>query len=367
MKKWKIIVIAVAAAILIGGGITAYALLPHSLNYDIGSIQNIGSSIEIVSAKEDCVVIRNTEDRDFRIAAFTDMHLDGKNKTSYLTVFNLINNIITEKPDLVILGGDNVTSAFNRKRAEQLGEIFEKLGIYWAPVLGNHEGDNSYSVTRTEIVEIFSSYPHCLMLEGPSDIWGDGNYSVEILNSDNSLCRKFVFMDTGDEADSTTKAEYGIPEEDDPDDGVKKNQVEWYKKTIESAKDKYGEVKSSVIIHIPLPQYEEGFESAELLFGEKLENICESGFDSGLFDAIKSEGSTDSVFCGHDHLNTFGFLYDGVLLSYLQPSGYGSYTAASRLGYEEKDWLQGYVSMTLSKDGNITQEHHRNSENMQED
>ncbi len=365
-KKIGIIILCIVLVILVAGGGVGYSLLPHSLNYDIDSLENIGKTVNVVSKGSDSVTIKCESDAQFKVIAFTDLHLDGKNKTSYMTVDNLVKNIIKEQPDLVILGGDNVTSGFNKKRANQFAEIFENLGVYWAGVLGNHEGDNKYSLTRPEMIEVFSSYEHCLMLEGPEDIWGDGNYYINILNPDNSLREMFVFMDTGDEVSEETKKEYGIPPEESPYDGVKTSQVEWYKEIITNNKKEYGKFSSIAVMHIPLPQYENAFSEVEagkneFLYGNKLENICESGFDSGLFDAIKELKSTKAVFCGHDHLNDFGIEYKGVLLGYLQPSGYGSYTSASKLGYEEKDWLQGYTVFEILKDGTFSQTHYRNS------
>ena len=362
-KKILIIVCSIAVFLIVAAAIT-YAFLPHSLNYPIKSIESIGSTVKLVVSTDDKVIIQNTEDREFKIITFTDMHLDGKNETSYETISHLVENITKEKPDLVVLGGDNVTSAFNKKRANQLCEIFERLGVYWAPNLGNHEGDNSWSITRSEMVEIFSSYPHCLMLEGKEDIWGDGNYCVEILNADDTLMTTLFFMDTGDECDAETMAEYNLPEGDTYNDGVKANQIEWYREKVNEGKQNYGEYPSILFVHIPLPQYKTEAEKGNFLYGEKLENVCATEFESGLFDCLKEMGSTTAVFCGHDHLNTFGVELDGILLSYMQPSGYGSYTAESRLGYEEKDWLQGYMLLTIQQNGEFANEYHRNSENM---
>ena len=363
-KKAVIIILSVLLVLIIAGGSAAAAVLPHPLNYKIKDIQSIGSTLEVVSKEEDCVTVRNTEDRDFKVITFTDTHLDGKNKTSYVTVSKLVENIEREKPDLVILGGDNVTSGMNRKRANQLAQIFENLGVYWAGILGNHEGDNKYSVSRPEMMDIFTSYEHCLMCKGPEDIWGDCNYSLNILNSDGSLCETFVFMDTGDEVSEETKTQYGIPADESPYDGVKTNQVEWYESVMTKTKETYGDFSSIVVVHIPLPQYKTAAENQEFVYGDKREGICCSGFDSGLFDAIKKYGSTKAVFCGHDHLNDFGVMCDGVLLGYMQPSGYGSYSMASKFGAEEKDWLQGYMILSLSPDGTFAYEHHRNSEFM---
>ena len=95
----------------------------------------------------------------------------------------------------------------------------------------------------------------------------------------------------------------------------------------------------------------------------RIKDIRNSEFNiKELLDEIKKYGSTKAVFCGHDHLNDFGVMCDGVLLGYMQPSGYGSYSMASKFGAEEKDWLQGYMILSLSPDGTFAYEHHRNSE-----
>ena len=362
MKKKAVRIIAIVLAVIIAaGGITAYALLPHSLSYDIDSVKRVGSGIELLKSTDDEVLIKESNP-EFKVMLFTDLHLDGKNSTSNVTIGNLVDNIVKEKPDLVILGGDMVTSAFNRKRANQLAEIFEKLGVYWAGVLGNHEGDNKFSISREEMVDIFSSYDHCLMRKGNDDVWGVCNYSLTVLLDNHKIRHTYFFMDTGDEMSAEDIKKYGLDPNDSYTDGVKESQVKWYVEKNEKIKRELGDFKSTVVVHIPLPQYEKAAEGEKFLYGGKLENICESAFDSGLFDAIKKCGTTETVFCGHDHLNTFGAEYDGVLLSYIQPSGYGSYTTASKLGYEEKDWLQGYTVLDIHEDGTFDAKRVRNSE-----
>ena len=362
MKRKALIIIIAVLAVLVAAGFIVYkAALPQPLSYDIDSVPSVGSSVEIVDEKEDEVTIKKNGD-GFKVLMFTDLHFDGKNETSTVTATNLVNNIVREKPDLVIVGGDNVTSAFNGKRSAQLATIFENLGVYWAGVLGNHEGDNRFSISREKMISVFSSQDHCLIKSGKDDVDGLGNYALVILNEDDSVKHVYYFMDTMDEMSSELKAEYGIPEEESPYDGTKASQVKWYTEKNNELKEKYGDFKSTVVVHIPLPQYKTAAENGKFIYGDRLEKICASGFDAGLFDAIKAGGTTKSVFCGHDHLNTFGIEYDGILLSYIQPSGYGSYTTASRLGYEEADWLQGYTKLELENDGTFTASRVRNAE-----
>ena len=95
------------------------------------------------------------------------------------------------------------------------------------------------------------------------------------------------------------------------------------------------------------------------MWGDKREDVCCAGFDSGLFDAIRRSGSTTTVFCGHDHLNNFGIAWQGITISYIEPSGYGAYGMAKR-GAPESEWLQGYTRLMLADDGTFTHEQFRN-------
>lgn len=360
MKKAVKIILCVLAAVIIAAGCITYAFLPHPLSYDIESIASVGSDVNILGQTEDSVTIRKNGDEDFKILMFTDMHLDGKNKTSNVTVDHLVKNIQREKPDLVLLGGDNVTSGMNRKRCSQLAQIFENLGVYWGGIIGNHEGDNSFSISREEMVDIFSSYDHCIMRKGVDSADGNCNYSINILNSDGTLKHTFFCLDTFDTLNEEQMKKYGVSGDGSHYDGVHENQIEWYNQKVEQTSNIYGDYKSTVLIHIPIPQYKELAEKGDFLYGVNLEGVCASAFEPGLFDAIKASGTTTSVFCGHDHLNTFGAKYEGVLLSYIEPSGYGAY-GAKKLGYEEKDWLQGYTKLELKNDGTFEQTQVKNA------
>lgn len=358
----KIAAILMSIAVFFGGIGEAIGI-PQPLFYDIDSIESVSTKIDYVEKGEDTVTVRTVSDDEFKVLMFTDIHLDGKNKTSEITVDNIVKNVQREKPDFVIFGGDTITSVLNRKRTKQFCEIFENLGVYWAAVLGNHEGSGPLAISRKKNVEIFSSYEHCLMVEGRSDVWGDGNYCVNILNCDNSLKKTFYFLDSGSDASEADIEKYGMADDGRSDyDGVKDTQVKWYSDKVKENTEKFGESKSVLVMHIPIYQMREAAEAGEFLYGDKLESVCASCFDSGLFDAIKDGGSTDYVFFGHDHVNTFALELDGITLSYIEPSGYGSYTTFSKFGYEEKDWLQGYTKLMIKEDGTFTHEQIRNSE-----
>ena len=356
MNKKKTVILCAVLAFLVAAGAVTYAFLPHPLNYPIDSIETVGSGLSVLGRTDDSVKVCKKGDGEFKILMFTDLHLDGKNKTSYTTVQRMVENIQKEKPDLVILGGDVVTSAFNRTRAKQLGEIFEKLGVYWAGVLGNHEGDNFFSISREDMMDIFCSYEHCLMRKGLAEVDGNCNYTLEITDETGQKMRKaFFFLDTFDMIADKDKADYGYEKDEKVTDGVHKNQVEWYTAKVQKLKALYGEFASVVVMHIPLPQMETAAEAdnAVFLYGAKNEGVCSSNIDTGMFAALKEAGVTEAVFFGHDHLNNFGIEVDGILLSYIEASGYGSYNMGSR-GHDEKEWLQGYTRLELHEEGGFT-------------
>ena len=173
-KVFKIIIALLLIAAIIAGGFVLYQS-SKGISYDIASAEKMPNDIEIVSQTEDSVTIRKNSDGDFRVVMFTDTHIKGDKKLDNMTVTYLVKNIKELKPDLVILGGDNVTYGFNKKRNVQLAELFENLGVYWATVLGNHEGDGFLSYDRESVIKLFSSYEHCLVKEGKTDIDGHGN------------------------------------------------------------------------------------------------------------------------------------------------------------------------------------------------
>ncbi|MBR6634122.1 MAG: hypothetical protein IKL41_00670, partial [Clostridia bacterium] len=88
-------------------------------------------------------------------------------------------------------------------------------------------------------------------------------------------------------------------------------------------------------------------------YGNVFESVGSSKLNTGLFALIKKLGSTQAMFCGHDHVNDFCALYDGVYLVYNQTGGYETYTTGDNLGVPEKDWPQGVTVTDIAPDGEV--------------
>lgn len=362
MKRMMTVLLALTLCLACTCSVSACPVL-----YPIRSVSPVGSAVEIVDEDTDSVTIRKTDGNDpFKILLFTDLHLSGSGKKHTRTLSCMVENIQREKPDLVLLGGDNVTGAFTRYRAHQLARTFEKLGVYWGGVIGNHEGDNVWSVRRDTMVSIFSSYDHCLMRMGQGDVDGVCNYRIRILNADGKTLRQvFYCLDTFDGMSETMKKEHGFGDKKFVTDVIKPSQIAWYSAALAADKALYGSVPSCLLIHVPLTQFALAAQDVEdgkdaFLYGVHCDGICCEGFDSGMFAAVKASGSTSAVLCGHDHKNNFGIRYDGVLLHYIEPSGYGVY-GMDEDGAPESEWLQGYTRMLLDPDGAYTLTQVRNA------
>ena len=350
VKKALKAILAVLLVLLIGAG--GFVLFKNSqgISYDLSAVEKQNTTVEIVAEDADSVTIKKNGDGDFKVLMFTDTHLNGKKKTDHMTVSCLVQNIMEQQPDLVVFGGDNVSSGFNKKRNREFAQLMENLGVYWAAVLGNHEGDGLFAVSREENVQIFSDFDYCLMKKGKDGVDGCGNYTVNLLNDDNSLQQVFFFMDSGSYMTEQDKTEYGVTKEGEVYDGVKTSQVSWYNEKHAALAAQYGDFKSVLVVHIPPLQAEKEYTEADFLYGNKREGVCESGFDAGLWNALLSNGSTQAVFFGHDHVNDFGTMHDGILLSYIQASGYGVYNMQSKFGSPENEWIQGCTLLTIADD-----------------
>mgnify|MGYP003307917905 CR=1 FL=1 len=356
MKKgWKIVVAIILVITIGAGGFLVYKT-SQGISYDISTVEKIRNDVEIISETVDGVTIRKKSDGDFKVLMFTDTHINGKKEKDIQTVSYIVRNITEKQPDLVVFGGDNVSSGFNRKRTNEFAELMETLGVYWAAVLGNHEGEGFLAVSREENVEIFSSYDYCLMRNGKDGVDGNGNYTISVLNSDDTLREVFFLMDSGSYMTEETKAEYGVTDEGEVYDGVKTSQVNWYKTRHDAIEEEYGKFKSVTVIHIPPYQAEKEYGENDFLYGKKREGVCESGFDSGLLDAMAEKGSAQAVYFGHDHVNNFGAMHENILLSYIQPSGYGVYNMESKFDSPENEWIQGCTLLNIQSDGTCISE-----------
>ncbi len=402
-----IVAIVTAAAII---GVTVWGLIafmPMPMKIDWNKVNKIESKVTYLAAGEgnnatdaQALVKLNPDgtidDSPWKILQFTDMHLSHELKTTNNTIDHFIDALNREKPDFVAITGDIITRKGGRPRAKQLAEIFEKMGIYWAYVLGNHEGDSDpYTVSRKNVVKILSSYHHCLTQNivqktaAGEDVWGEDNFVVNLLGKNYSLTQSLIFLDSGNKISDADAEKYGV--EKGCYDYLKESQVTWYTEQVQKAIAR--NAKTMLFIHIPLVEQgnvtfveegtakEDGWYYAEngerIVFNKVVgrtvvkdgwnlirgtasyEKCYSSDYNNGMYQRMKSlRQGVNALFCGHDHINN-SILYENydeenetpVYLCYGMSSGLQGYNLYQYGLSESNDYImRGYSIIQVNKD-----------------
>ncbi len=327
--------------------------------------------------------------KEFRILSFTDTHIDDWADRAVYTWKAIEETIKAEKPDLVVFVGDNVTGGDNRQRLKDFCNNLDRLGVPWAPILGNHEGDNPISVRRKEMVERFAQSEYCLIesevkfLENGEQVEGEGNTVIHIKNDAGEIVTTLFFLDSGTDLTEEEKCALGFPVEKSKDGFLRESQIAWYKEELQK---RHSQAPVMVFAHYPLQEYKEAYElateedrsyeadvekkargvngeekTAKWLFGYRREGICAQTVNTGMFSAMRDSGVKHTYICGHDHVNDFRVEYQGVNLFYNAPGSYSSYNVLSKgdkitVGRTDK-LLQGCNIFTIHEDKTMDTEY----------
>lgn len=347
-----------------------------------------------------------TTDDDFRVLQLTDVHIGAgafsikKDNWALNAVETIIRN---EKPNLVIVTGDIAypvpfqAGTFNNLReAELFATMMEKLGVYWAPCFGNHDTEAYSMYNREEISNFYSQsrWEHCLFQAGPSDVDGYGNYIINVKNTQGLISQSLVMFDSHSYVDGDI---LGIAWKYD---NIHQNQVDWYTAQINALNDankrvfatlnseqqaayvalldttveefeQSGMIKSSAFFHIPLAEYRDAWTEYVDNGKQDTENVKYNGGVAGetgkivysgigddqLFETMLELGSTQGIFCGHDHLNNFSLNYKGITLTYGMSIDYLAY-----MGIVKKTQQRGGTTIDYSVNGEMTITHCRLSD-----
>ncbi|RFU25298.1 hypothetical protein B7463_g11037, partial [Scytalidium lignicola] len=230
-----------------------------------------------------------------------------------------------EKPDLVVLSGDQVngeTAADAQSAIFKYAELFIKRNIPYASIFGNHDDEGALS--RAAQMELIETLPYSISEAGPEEVDGVGNYYIEVLargNSKHSAITIYLLDTHAYSPDERSFKGY---------DWLKKNQIDWFKSTAQGLKKAHAEYThvhmDLAFIHIPLPEYRNPGE----FVGAFREGVTAPGFNSGFRDALVEEGVL-MVSCGHDHANEYCALSKNekgdpaLWMCYAGGAGFGGY------------------------------------------
>ncbi len=312
MSKAKKVAIGVSAAVLVLLTVVLIVFCPRR-GVDETYIWAVSDDYSSGNAAS----LEKTAGEDFTILLFTDIQLwtlVSDNRRAFAIMDELVERT---DPDLIVLPGDNVSGISTDILTLQLVSKMESYGVPWAPVFGNHDAEGNATLEwqgdRIEEAE------HCLFDRGPTDLYGVGNYFVNIFE-DGAPIYSLCFMDNGryiDYGDRTaeTYVDYA--------------QIAWYKWNIEGLNAEFGtSVPSMSFSHFAFPEMREAVEKYGILSDDGRYVIPEdmgegscaylpgaAPVNSGFFETAKTSGLTHAFF-GHDHENDARITVDGVTLSY---------------------------------------------------
>lgn len=296
-----------------------------------------------------------TTDRQFKIMQLTDIHIGS----GFLTLKNdkqAIKAVETmvrkEQPDLVIVTGDAFfpvpqSGTFNNANELRVfATMMNNLGVYWAYTFGNHEYQGLSYLNEEKLAEKLEGCSgYCLFQRGSQKVSGEGNYVINVKNTDGIITRSIFCLDSHSYMPDD---KLGLKEKYDY---IHDDQIDWYQTTLSSLdesnrhnidslqnvakRSKYTEdfsiIKSFVFFHIPLKEYRTAWNNYKsnnykntadttYIYGymgeKKAPYIYSSEHDNDLFETAQALGSTQGFFCGHDHTNNFSFVYRGIRLTY---------------------------------------------------
>ena len=304
-------------------------------------------------------------DEEFKILQLTDVHIGGgavsigKDRKALDAVATLIKRV---KPDLVVVTGDIVYpvpfqsgTLDNRRESELFISLMDTLGVYYAVCFGNHDTEDYSLYRRDDLYNLYKSSKYCLIdrAEGADDI----NYAINVKNSSGIITQTLYMMDTHSYVTGFIN-EY---------DGLHENQIAWYESEVNRMNNinkaidpNAGVVKSLTFIHIPLREYETAWEeyrangykdteNAKYYYGvakETDEKVCCSVPEDRFFETALALGSTQGVFCGHDHTNIWSVEYKGIRLTYGMSIDHLAY-----FGIENQTFQRGGTIITISPEG----------------
>jgi predicted phosphodiesterase len=256
----------------------------------------------------------------FKIVQFTDLHWGDNNEADRKTRQLMDRVLVQERPDLVVITGDVIEdeSCTDPKQSIRSAvAAMEETGTPWAVVFGNH--DSEARITRGELMASLSEVRYGLTQRGPETITGIGNYVLRLVGRNGHTDQALFFLDSGDYADPRIGGYAAIA----------RDQINWFVRESHALAKANGglPVPSLAFFHIPIPEYNDVWD-LHVCHGNKYEEVCCPGINSGMFAAMVEAGNVTGIFVGHDHANDYCGELMGISLCYGRKTGYNNYMKA---------------------------------------
>lgn len=268
----------------------------------------------------------------FRILQVADIHLGENSWTDWgpeddQKTFRALDSIISvERPDLIVLSGDQITAnniVWNATAYYQLlARRLEVHGIPWALVFGNHddapyetEDDNGTihyhdaKTSRRQLLAVDQRHSLSLTEAGPKHLSGTSNYWLTIQNPSLSrIAARVVLLDSGG---GSMRAQ------------VEQNQIDWFRTHNRRHMDN---VPVVAFQHIPTSLEDFEFDP-KTCRGFTEDGVGGLVHDAGVAAALAEAGNVLFLAVGHNHGNDYCCRHANTTLRlcFGRHSGYGGY------------------------------------------
>ncbi len=285
-------------------------------------------------------------DGKFKIVIFSDVQ---DQFPVHQRVINVMKQAIArENPDLIVYLGDITEQNIKepevdyRRTVEQIFSPAVEAGVPYAIVFGNHDDQSYYSGQRTDkaaMLSVIQSLGDCRTVDADPSLYGTGTCKIPVYSSDGSSIAFDLFMVDSNTYQNPTDGGSGY-------DNPHADQLEWL------AANKDAGVNSFVFQHIPMPEtfnlFKEDENGSKSYGGKKYalalnENAtgsagefphpCPADCNFGEFTTLRDMGGVLGVFTGHDHLNDFTGVYDGLRMTAVPGMTYYNYGKEEVRGY----------------------------------
>ena len=293
---------------------------------------------------------------NYSILQLNDIHIGIKDDLDLQ--FKYLERVIKDdeaKADLIVLNGDLFTFA-NRATAKRLFSFMDNQKVNWTVTFGNHDEQAYFSIDwLTGYLNKLndkraSGGSYCVFKDlQDDDIMGNGNFVINLMKD--SKIKEQIFLIDSNRYNFGEYAGY---------DYIHEDQIKWYEDVVKDTTANNGgtPVKSIAFFHIPVPEFETAWEESKkenppedvkVIIPQtelsEYEGVAAPKLNTGLFDKMLELGSTNAIFCAHDHKNNYAIEYKGIILSY-------GVNSSDRV-YWDSDLCGGQLN-TIQDDGKVT-------------
>ncbi|MDE6872204.1 MAG: metallophosphoesterase family protein [Bacteroidales bacterium] len=292
------------------------------------------------------------KDRSFRIAQFTDMHLnastpykEGQADKTFARLSRVVNE---EKPDVLMFTGDIVTG---KPALGMWNRLIDSLNVYKIPfcvMFGNHDAEQE--LTRQQIAQIVTGSPYSLNTLNSDGELDDVELPVMSSKAVKGPQALLYCMDSHDYATIEGLDGYGWFTYD---------QVAWIRDRCNARTSANGgkPVPSLAFFHICLQEYETAWKNrSNSHIGRAAESECPGVLNTGMYSAMVEGGSVMGCFVGHDHDIDYVVAQYGIALGYGRYSGDDTVYNNLRPGVRMivlREGLREFESWIVEDDGRI--------------